>query len=78
LLQLGPAVAVRVLRRIRQCVDVCAVNLGDDADTTAAVFGQLAGAYHRGSGIPEEWRNKIVMRELIEASAERLLTAKVH
>lgn len=35
------------------------VNLGDDADTTGAVYGQLAGAYYGLSGIPEKWRNKI-------------------
>ena len=29
-----------------------AVNLGDDADTTGAVCGQLAGAYWGESGIP--------------------------
>ncbi|MBV8128420.1 MAG: ADP-ribosylglycohydrolase family protein, partial [Planctomycetaceae bacterium] len=34
-----------------------AVNLGDDADTTGAVCGQLAGAWFGESGIPAEWRN---------------------
>ena len=34
-----------------------AVNLGDDADTTGAVCGQLAGAYWGESGIPQEWRD---------------------
>jgi ADP-ribosylglycohydrolase len=34
-----------------------AVNLGDDADTTGAVCGQLAGAYFGESGIPQEWRD---------------------
>lgn len=33
-----------------------AVNLGDDADTTGAVCGQLAGAYWGASAIPEEWK----------------------
>jgi hypothetical protein len=32
-----------------------AVNLGDDADTTGAVCGQLAGAYWGVAGIPPEW-----------------------
>src|SRR5262245_40543020 len=32
-----------------------AVNLGEDADTTAAVCGQLAGAYYGASGIPSAW-----------------------
>jgi len=29
-----------------------AVNLGDDADTTGAVFGQIAGAFYGAAGIP--------------------------
>ena len=36
-----------------------AANLGDDADTTAAVFGQVAGAYYGESGIPQEWLGKV-------------------
>lgn len=32
-----------------------AVNLGDDADTTAAICGQLAGASFGISGIPYQW-----------------------
>lgn len=49
-----------------------AVNLGDDADTTGAVYGQLAGAYYGEEGIPEGWRKKIVMRDLIEDYAGKL------
>jgi ADP-ribosyl-[dinitrogen reductase] hydrolase len=30
-----------------------AVNLGDDADTTGAVYGQLAGAFYGEKAIPE-------------------------
>jgi ADP-ribosylglycohydrolase len=55
-----------------------AVNLGDDADTTGAVFGQLAGAHHGESGIPAEWRAHIVMADLITGLAERLLPAQEH
>lgn len=33
-----------------------AVNLGGDADTTGAIYGQLAGAYYGVEAIPEEWR----------------------
>jgi ADP-ribosylglycohydrolase len=36
-----------------------AVNLGDDADTTGAVYGQIAGAYYGLAGIPETWRTKL-------------------
>jgi ADP-ribosylglycohydrolase len=43
-----------------------AVNLGDDADTTGAVCGQLAGAYWGESGIPVEWREGLARPEMIE------------
>jgi len=49
-----------------------AVNLGDDADTTAAVCGQIAGAFYGRSGIPEEWEAKLVMSEEIVRLADRL------
>ena len=50
-----------------------AVNLGDDADTTGAVYGQLAGAYYKAEAIPIEWRTKLAHRDLIERFADRLL-----
>ncbi len=49
-----------------------AVNLGDDADTTGAVYGQLAGAFYGDSAIPQEWRSKLALRELIGSYAEKL------
>jgi len=49
-----------------------AVNLGDDTDTTGAVYGQLAGAYYGERGIPEEWRARLAQRALIESLAEEL------
>ncbi|NEO91407.1 MAG: ADP-ribosylglycohydrolase family protein, partial [Moorea sp. SIO3G5] len=49
-----------------------AVNLGDDADTTGAVYGQLAGAFYGYQGIPESWRSRLVKRELIESTADQL------
>ena len=49
-----------------------AVNLGDDADTTGAVYGQLAGAFYGEEGIPERWRSILAMRELIERRADEL------
>lgn len=49
-----------------------AVNLGDDADTTGAVYGQLAGAYYGLSGLPARMREKIVQQELIVSLAEGL------
>lgn len=35
-----------------------AANLGDDADTTAAICGQIAGAYYGVAGIPVAWRER--------------------
>jgi ADP-ribosylglycohydrolase len=49
-----------------------AVNLGDDADTTGAIYGQLAGAYYGASAIPEDWRRVLAMRPYIEQLADRL------
>jgi ADP-ribosylglycohydrolase len=49
-----------------------AANLGDDADTTAAVFGQLAGAYYGESGIPRAWRDKVALHDTIVLLAEQL------
>jgi ADP-ribosyl-[dinitrogen reductase] hydrolase len=49
-----------------------AANLGDDADTTAAIYGQLAGAFYGVAGIPGEWVGKLAMRERIEGMAEGL------
>ena len=49
-----------------------AVNLGNDADTTGAVFGQLAGAYYGIEGIPPKWAEIITYSELIHEFAEKL------
>lgn len=49
-----------------------AVNLGDDADTTGAVYGQIAGAVYGETGIPGEWREKLAKQELIVAYADQL------
>ncbi|TBL80195.1 ADP-ribosylglycohydrolase family protein [Paenibacillus thalictri] len=50
-----------------------AANLGDDADTTAAIYGQLAGAYYGEAAIPADWIAKLAKREFIERLADRLL-----
>ncbi len=49
-----------------------AVNLGDDADTTAAVCGQIAGAYYGVQGIPAGWLDRLAMREEIDQLARGL------
>ena len=52
-----------------------AANLGDDADTTAAIAGQLAGARWGRSGIPTGWLDRLVLRPRIEELARSLLRA---
>ena len=49
-----------------------AANLGDDADTTAAIYGQLAGACYGGEGIPAEWREQLAMAGEITTMADGL------
>jgi ADP-ribosyl-[dinitrogen reductase] hydrolase len=49
-----------------------AVNLGEDADTTAAICGQIAGAHYGIEGIPSGWLGKLAKREYIEEVARRL------
>ncbi|HYW20198.1 MAG TPA: ADP-ribosylglycohydrolase family protein [Nodularia sp. (in: cyanobacteria)] len=52
-----------------------AVNLGGDADTTAAVTGGLAGIYYGVENIPQEWMNKIARKQDIIKLAERFAEA---
>lgn len=49
-----------------------AVNLGGDADSTGAVFGQLAGAYYGEAELPSEWRSKLALNDVIKRKAEQL------
>lgn len=35
------------------------VNLGEDADTTGAIYGQLAGAYFGAEALPVSWRERL-------------------
>ncbi len=54
-----------------------AANLGHDADTVAAVTGQLAGAIWGLSGIPAAWLEKLAWRDDLVARATRLWDAGV-
>ena len=49
-----------------------AVNLGDDADTTGAIYGQIAGAHYGAESIPAAWRDKLTMAAKITSLANRL------
>ncbi len=51
---------------------LAAANLGDDADTTAAICGQLAGAFYGIAGIPSRWRERLAMHDDILILADRL------
>jgi ADP-ribosylglycohydrolase len=52
---------------------LAAANLGEDADTTAAIYGQLAGTYFGTSGIPLGWRQRLAWHGQIQRLADDLL-----
>jgi ADP-ribosyl-[dinitrogen reductase] hydrolase len=58
-----------------QDATLMAVNLGNDADTTAAVTGGLAGLYYGLEAIPEKWRNEIKRSNDIRDLCDRLSKA---
>ena len=49
-----------------------AVNLGDDADTTGAIYGQIAGAFYGAKSIPANWRDLLTMNDEIASMADSL------
>lgn len=51
-----------------------AANLGEDADTTAAIYGQLAGAFYGYSRLPELWLEKLAWQDHIKEQATLLTT----
>jgi hypothetical protein len=56
-----------------RCFEILkAANLGDDADTTAAICGQVAGAFYGESGIPGKWLDRLAMRKEIKELVDRL------
>ncbi|EIK67853.1 ADP-ribosylglycohydrolase family protein [Pseudomonas synxantha BG33R] len=56
---------------------LAAANLGDDADTTAAIVGQLAGAYYGVHAIPIGWLDKLCMHDEIQDTADALYSASL-
>ncbi|CAF1121240.1 unnamed protein product [Rotaria sp. Silwood1] len=42
-----------------------AVNLGDDTDTTAAIYGQLAGACYGYDRLPQKWVQRVYAHKFI-------------
>jgi ADP-ribosylglycohydrolase len=49
-----------------------AINLGDDTDTTGAITGSLSGLFYGFDSIPNDWVNKLLMKNEIEDLAQRL------
>jgi ADP-ribosyl-[dinitrogen reductase] hydrolase len=54
-----------------ECV-LAAVNLGEDADTTGAICGQIAGAFYGESRIPEPWVERLVRADEIRLISDEL------
>jgi ADP-ribosyl-[dinitrogen reductase] hydrolase len=52
---------------------ISAVNLGQDADTTGAVAGALAGAHWGVEAIPDRWLSILQPRAELEQLADKLL-----
>lgn len=64
-----------ITENFADCV-LTAANLGDDADTTAAVAGQIAGAFYQVSGIAKDWQNRVHMGSEIKYMAMRLMSKR--
>nr|CAG4715087.1 unnamed protein product [Naegleria fowleri] len=48
------------------------VRLGDDADTVACIYGQLAGCFYGVKGIPEPLISQLVLKDLLKIIATEL------
>ncbi len=66
--------ALWVFDRTHTLVDaiLMAANLGEDADTTAALCGQLAGAFYGASAIPPHWLERLAFRDEMTKLADQL------
>ena len=54
------------------------VNLGNDADTTGAIYGQIAGAFYGVEAIPAGWRERLTMTDEIRAISDSLYEQAQH
>lgn len=54
-----------------------AANLGNDADTTAAICGQIAGAFYGFNKIPAHWIDRLHDAELISEVAVQLIELRI-
>ena len=55
---------------------LAAANLGDDADSTAAICGQIAGAFYGDGAIPVAWLARLAFREDITSLADAIYTRR--
>jgi len=55
-----------------------AANIGNDADTTAAICGQIAGAFYGARAIPVKWISRLVEGDSIIDLACKLLRDSDH
>ncbi|MBW3604934.1 MAG: ADP-ribosylglycohydrolase family protein [Actinobacteria bacterium] len=71
-----PAALFAFTRHIDSFTDAvtCAVQLGGDTDTIAAMTGALAGAFHGATAIPTPWRNRLEASDRLESLADELFT----
>jgi ADP-ribosylglycohydrolase len=53
------------------------VNLGNDADTTGPINGQLAGAFYGAQQIPPEWKTKLIRHDFIVETADQLASFRL-
>ena len=53
---------------------ILAVNLGGDADTIGAIYGQLAGAYYGEASIPIKWMKKLAYFHVFYLFADELVS----
>ncbi|PZO03847.1 MAG: hypothetical protein DCF28_06685 [Alphaproteobacteria bacterium] len=54
-----------------------AANLGQDADTTAAITGQLAGALAGAASLPKAWSDRLALRPRIHCMASDLFRSQI-
>lgn len=59
---------------LAQCLEIAAAQPGD-AQASAAMTGQLAGAHYGASSLPAEWRAGLARADEIEALADSLFEA---
>ena len=52
-------------------------NMGGDADTNAAIYGQLGGAFYGVEAIPASWRSTLYQGEEIDALARALVDLRL-